>query len=199
MMSQTHILLAAALLAKPGERLRNTAIVVGAFVPDAAIYTLFAWSKFAGIEERTVWDTLYWQEPWQTYTAAGNSIPLYGAAMVVGVALAQLVPALFRPGLFLTFFALAALLHIAADLPVHVNDAHRHFWPLSDWKFISPVSYWDPDHHGRLFSLVEAVGGLLLSIILFRRFKALWVRLALVLIMLAYVAVPTYFILQLGS
>ncbi|MEM9734937.1 MAG: hypothetical protein AAF903_15865 [Pseudomonadota bacterium] len=199
MMSQTHILLAAALLAKPDKPLRNTAVILGAFVPDAAIYALFAWSKLAGINEETVWNTLYWQEPWQTYTAAGNSIPLYAVLLLIGVVLARLTPNLLRAALFLTFFSLAALLHIAGDLPVHVEDAHRHFWPLSDWKFISPVSYWDPQYHGRLFSFVEAGAGLLLGLILFRRFKALWVRLALATIMLAYGAVPAYFILQLGS
>lgn len=199
MMSQTHILLAATVLAKPGKPLRNTAVVIGAFVPDVAIYSLFAWSKLAGIDERTVWDTLYWQEPWQTYTAAGNSIPLYAILLLLGLVLLRGVPVLFRAGLFLTFFALAALIHIGGDLPVHVADAHRHFWPLSDWKFISPISYWNPDHHGRIFSFIEAAGGLVLCAILFRRFKTWWVRGALGLLVVAYIAVPTYFILKLGA
>ena len=29
-----------------------------------------------------------------------------------------------------------------------MDDAHRHFYPLSDYRFISLVSYWDPRHYG---------------------------------------------------
>ena len=85
MMSQTHILLAGALLAKPADttndRLRNGALVLGSFLPDAAIYILFGWSKIAGIPERQVWDEIYFSEVWQDWVAAGNAID--GAATVV--------------------------------------------------------------------------------------------------------------------
>jgi len=199
MMTQTHLLVASALLARPGEKLRNTAVIIGSFIPDAAIYTLFIWSKIAGIPEQRVWREIYWQEPWQTWTAAGNSIPLYVILLALGVIALRAHTAAFRIGLVLTFLALAALTHIAGDLPVHVDDAHRHFWPLSDWKFISPISYWHPDHHGGIFSIFESVLGVVLTIILFRRFKALWVRALLVLVCLAYIGVPLYFTLVLGG
>ena len=89
MNTQTHVLLAAALLAKPGEPARNTAIVAGALVPDLAIYTLFVWSKFAGIPERTVWSQLYYQPPWSDAVTAGNAAPLYIALLVIGIAASQ--------------------------------------------------------------------------------------------------------------
>jgi len=197
-MSQTHILVASTLLAKPGQKVRNTAVLIGAFVPDAAIYLLFIWSKVMGIPENTVWDTLYWQEPWQTYTAAGNSIPLYLALLLSGIVLLRAGSGVWRIGVFITFLALAALTHVAGDLPVHVEDAHRHLWPISDWKFISPVSYWNPDHHGNIFILFEAIAGILMSIILFRRFQTLWVRIALGLLIAAYIAVPAYFTFMLS-
>jgi len=106
MMSQTHLLIASAAFAKPDQPLRNTAVLIGAFVPDAAIYALFAWSKFDGIPEQKVWNELYWQEPWQTYTAAGNSIPLYLLMLLVGVVVLRAIPGIWRIGLFATFFAL---------------------------------------------------------------------------------------------
>ena len=199
MMSQTHILVASALLAKPGQKLRNTAVLLGAFVPDAAIYGLFVWSKLKGIDEKTVWDELYWQEPWQTYTAAGNSIFVYIALMLIGAIALRNAPAAHKIGLFLVFLSLAALTHLAADLPVHVDDAHRHLWPFSDWKFISPVSYWDPDHHGTAFSIFEVLLGMVLCAILFRRFKSWLVRTPLIILLAAYVLVPLYFTLQLGG
>lgn len=198
-MTQTHLLVATALLARPAEKLRNMAVVAGALIPDAAIYVLFAWSKVAAVPERRVWDEIYWNEPWRTWTAAGNSIPFYVILLVIGVVLLRAHRAAFRIGLVLTFVALAGLTHIAGDLPFHVADAHRHFWPLSDWTFVSPISYWHPDHYGDVFSLVESALGVVLAIILFRRFKTLWVRVLLVLVCTAYIGVPLYFTLALGG
>ena len=198
-MTQTHLLIAGALFAKPGEKLRNTAVIVGALVPDAAIYFLFLWSKVMAIPERKVWDELYWQEPWQSWTAAGNSIPIYMGLLVLGVVLLRTAGSVWRIGLFFAFLALAALVHIAGDLPVHVHDAHRHLWPLSDWKFISPISYWNPDHHGGIFSIFEVGLGLLLAVALFRRFTTIWVRAVLGLVIVAYLAVPIYFTFMLGG
>ncbi|MGI9355107.1 MAG: hypothetical protein ACR2PF_08105 [Rhizobiaceae bacterium] len=199
MMTQTHLLVAASLLAKPGEKLRNTAVIVGSFVPDAAIYTLFIWSKLASIPEQKVWREIYWQEPWQTWTAAGNSLRFVMLPAFAGVAALRIPALAYRIGLFAVFLALAALTHVAGDLPVHADDAHRHFWPLSDWKFISPVSYWHPDHHGGIFSILESMLGVMLAIILFRSFKGLWVRIVLVLVCLAYIALPLYFLLMFGG
>ena len=202
MMSQTHILLASALLAKPADttngRLRNAAVVLGSFLPDAAIYVLFGWSKIAGIPERQVWDEIYFSDIWQDWVAAGNSLPIWIVTLVVG-ALALRSGGLHRFGILLFFAAAAALIHIAGDLPVHVDDAHRHLWPLSDFRFVSPVSYWDADHHGRTFMFVEAALGLTLCFILFRRFTARWVRIGLSQLLIAYIAVPFYFLVVLGG
>lgn len=199
MISQTHILLASTLLAKPNQKLRNCAVLIGAFVPDLAIYALFVWSKIAGVPESTVWGKLYWQEPWTTYTAAGNSIPLYLTLLMLSVLALRNVKGAFKFGLFAAFFSLAALTHIATDLPVHVADAHQHLWPLSDWKFRSPISYWDPNHHGRTFMLFEAALGIIMSIILFKRFKNIFVRVTLFTACVAYVGVPVYFRFILGG
>ncbi len=199
MMSQTHVLMASALLARPNQKLRASAILIGAIVPDLAIFALFGWSKFAGIPEATVWRDLYWQQPWQTLTALGNSIPLYGALLLLAVIFLRAPRALFRPGTFLLFFALAALIHVLGDLPVHVRDAHRHFWPLTDWKFISPVSYWNPNHHGDVFKYFEFALGVILSLVLMFRFKGFLPRLVLSITILLYLAVPAYFIWMLGG
>ena len=45
--------------------------------------------------------------------------------------------------------------HSLLDLPVHNDDAHRHFFPFSNYRFISPFSYWDPNHYGRIVAFVE--------------------------------------------
>ncbi|MCR9121253.1 MAG: hypothetical protein NXH91_03160 [Phyllobacteriaceae bacterium] len=217
MMTQTHFLVAAALFCRPDRPARqNAAVLAGAFAPDAAIYGLYVWSKIVGIPERRLWDEVYFSEPMTTLTAIGNSAPLYALIAIIGIALVR--PASVElagphgtvPMGFARFtapattniallFALGALTHLAGDFPVHASDAHPHFWPLTGWRFVSPVSYWDPDHFGRLFSLAEAVLGVALSVVLFRRFRTLWVRGLTLILLTAYLAVPAYFIFMLGG
>ena len=189
MNTQTHVLLAAAILAKPDAPARNTAVIAGALVPDLAIYTLFVWSKIAGVPERLVWNTLYYQPPWSTAVTVGNAAPLYLLLLLAALLLARY----WRPALLAAFFAGAALIHLAADFPVHVDDAHAHLWPLTDWRFRAPVSYWHPDHHGRLFALFEIGLGVVLTVLLWRRFHAFWVRGLLIAAGLAYLGPPLYF------
>jgi hypothetical protein len=50
---------------------------------------------------------------------------------------------------------LSMVLHSLGDLPVHNDDAHRHFFPFSNYRFISPISYWDQNHYGSIVSVVE--------------------------------------------
>ena len=67
----------------------------------------------------------------------------------------------------LNHFFLSVLCHAFCDLPVHVHDAHRHFFPLSDYRFISPWSYWDVRYHGRTVALVEALLAFLCSLYIY--------------------------------
>ena len=197
-MTQTHLLAAAAAFAKPDHPARNAGLVAGALLPDAAIYILFAYTKIAGIPETTLWRELYFAPWFQDWVAMGNSLFLWLALLVVGFLLLRL-PSAFRIGLFVFFLALAALLHVALDLPVHHDDAHRHLWPVSDWRFLSPVSYWDPAHHGRVLIWFEAALGVALAIVLWRRFGSATIRAVLAFAAIAYVAVPAYFTWRLGA
>jgi len=171
MMTQTHLLIATALFAKPGQKRRNRAIIAGALIPDASIFILFAYASLTGIPGSTLWNHTYWTEPWQSLGMIGNSAPLY-----------------------LVFLAIS--LWLAADFPVHHDDAHIHFWPLSQWRFHSPISYWDVDHYGNIFAIFEALLGIALMALLFRRFKTLWVRICLALGAALYLAVPLFFLLS---
>ena len=113
----------------------------------------------------------------QNVFAIGNSMPL--ALLGLGIFLWQKRPA--GAALFASM-----LLHHLADLPLHHDDAHRHFWPLSDYRFISPVSYWDPDHFGNYGALLETGLLLLASVVIWRRAKSIWAKSILVLISMAY-------------
>ena len=45
--------------------------------------------------------------------------------------------------------------HVAADVLTHGTDARPLLWPLSEWRFESPVSYRERERYGRLFTLAE--------------------------------------------
>ena len=189
MQTQTHLLLASVALGRdkaPGEQ---SALLAGALLPDLSIFVLAAWAMLAGIDGATLWSVTYWAEPWQSASAVSNSVFVWGLIALAG--------RLTRRR-WLCVLGLAALLHVAFDLPVHADDAHRHFWPVSDFRFASPVSYWDPAHHGRIVSVIEAAGGVALCVLLWRRHARRAVRALLVLLAAGYVAVPLFFALTLG-
>jgi len=95
-------------------------------------------------------------------------------------------------GLMLLVFALAAILHVLTDLPLHHDDGHPHFWPLTNWIFRSPVSYWDPAHHGNVWSAFEFLLALTLIVILWRRFDVRVTRFILFFVAVSYFVVSFY-------
>lgn len=200
MNTQTHLLLASALFSRPGRdnRLRNTAVVTGALLPDAVIFVMFAWSKLIGAPESEVWSTWYFNPPWLTAIDWMNSIPLFGVILLVGWVLPEQPRAYNRLSAVLMLFALAAITHLLGDLPLHVDDGHAHFVPLTDWRFVSPLSYWDPRYYGNIISLLELGLGLVLIFILWRRFTARLVRALLLFAVVTY-AIPYVWFVLLGG
>ncbi len=161
-----HMVIASAALASPNAPKRNWAVLIGALIPDASMFVFFAWSRLQGWSGDETWNVQYWNEPWQTLGAVSNSLALFGALLIL---------ALWRKWSLWSVLASAALLHIALDFPLHADDAHRHFWPISDWRFFSPVSYWDPAHNGLIGGAIETVSMLFAAGVLWWRFtNARW-------------------------
>ncbi|NQY40737.1 MAG: cobalamin biosynthesis protein CobQ [Henriciella sp.] len=161
-----HMVIASAALASPNAPKRNWAVLIGALIPDASMFVFFAWSRLQGWSGDETWNVQYWIEPWQTLGAVSNSLALFGALLIL---------ALWRKWSLWSVLASAALLHIALDFPLHADDAHRHFWPISDWRFFSPVSYWDPAHNGLIGGAIETVSMLFAAGVLWWRFtNARW-------------------------
>lgn len=129
---------------RPGE---VAPVTVGALLPDAPMFVFYAWERFVRqTPEMTIWREQYHDPGWQTFFDVFNSLPLIAVALLVAHFFA------FRTG----FLLVASMgLHALMDLPLHREDAHRHLWPLSDWRFESPVSYWHPSHYGQWVSLAE--------------------------------------------
>ena len=192
MNSPTHTLLALALLSKQGDKKQNWVIALGSIIPDAAIYLWAPYQRFVnGVSGETLWRELYFAEPMQNLIAYFNSIPIYGALAVLGYVMRAKTW-----GKFMLFFALAALIHMATDLPVHNHDAYRHFWPFSDWRYISPFSYYESEHHAGWVSLVEATIALISIFVLWRRFPKRWVKIILGIFAILYLMLPILFALS---
>ena len=71
---------------------------------------------------------------------------MWGVVLALGLALRRT---------WVIALAGAALLHIGLDFPLHHDDGRAHFWPISNWIFESPVSYWDPAHYGSILTPIE--------------------------------------------
>ena len=200
MNTQSHILIAATLFAKPGKnnRSRNIAAIAGGLLPDLAIFVMFFWSKFTGVPEAIVWREWYFSPFWQFWIDIFNSAPLFLVVLAAGAILSKWGAKFSELGLVLVIFSLSAIAHLIGDFFLHVEDAHAHFWPLHSWRFASPVSYWNPQYYGNYAAAIEAIAGIIMAIALFRRSEAKWLRIVLVLSVAAYIAVPAYFILGLG-
>ncbi|WP_119066653.1 metal-dependent hydrolase [Rubrobacter indicoceani] len=54
--------------------------------------------------------------------------------------------------------------HTVVDFLTHAEDPRPLFYPFSDWTWNSPVSYYDPEHYGRTFSLLSNGGALVLIV-----------------------------------
>ena len=166
MNTPAHLILGAAAFADPADRRRTWGAILGAFAPDLSLYVMAGVAIWIlGISPQQVFGTLYYSTAWQGVFAVDNSFVLWG----IGLALA-----LWAGSGWAVAFTGAALLHLATDLPLHGHDARMHFWPVTDWKFHSPLSYWE-GASGRIWSWVEMTVTTGLAIMLiFRPYSLSW-------------------------
>lgn len=166
-------------------------VVVGGVLPDIPIYLFYLYTKcIRGVAEEKIWKRLYYRDQWYRIFSAFHSIPIMAALCLLGWGLGVQSLALL---------AGSALLHNVFDLPLHSEDAHRHFVPISNIRFESPLSYWDPDHHGRLVAGCEILFVAALSIHLYPAIVTWWAGVALVAINLVHVIGYVSFYLASGD
>ena len=203
MNTQAHLLLAAAILtsrpnAEPNKALvvgghddgsekfqwwKQLAIILGALIPDISLYVMFVQARIRGISHDVIWSELYFSSFWQSVGAINNSIPLFLGLLILGAGLRRYHQAV---GTTIVLFSMAAILHCLTDLPLHVDDGHPHFWPLTHWIYASQVSYWDPNHYGQYWLMLEIAGASICTWLLWRRFQSLWMRLFASAALLSY-------------
>lgn len=166
MNTPTHLLVGAAAFARPGGRAVNAAALAGSAAPDLSLFAMVFWSGVVlGRSPDQIFGEDYYAPFWRSVFAVDNSVFVYGALLLAGLALRAAAA-----GPPLVAFAGAALLHIGLDLPVHHDDGRPHFWPLTDWVYASPISYWDPQRSGHWVSLGETALFAGLAVLLWRRF-----------------------------
>jgi hypothetical protein len=146
MNTPAHAIINLLLFRKKDREIHTIPIVAGALLPDVPIFVFYGWARCNGLDERSIWRQDYFDSGWQLVFDAFHSLPLLGLAWFMAWRARMNALAVFSASMFV---------HSLFDLPVHHDDAHRHFWPLSDVRFSSPVSYWDPAHFGQFVGLLE--------------------------------------------
>jgi hypothetical protein len=169
MNTPSHILIScAAVGSSPARRLWPA--LIGGALPDAPIYLFYTYEKLIlRAPEFQIWRLDYFSSPIQPVLDALHSFPLI--LIVLGIALAV------RNDL-LKWLSLSLILHACSDFPLHHDDAHRQFFPFSGYRFESPVSYWDPRHHGLWGGGIELVVTVFAMAVLLHRHRTASVRAA---------------------
>ena len=173
MITTTHAILNSALLGRKENPTHYWPVVLGSIFPDFPMVLYFLFYSLQSLHIPLTGGYLNEYRFRQLWVDWGHSIPL---ALVVALVCFL---AKFQGGLY---FSLSVLLHSLEDLPVHADYAHRHFLPLSNYRFYSPISYWDPQHHAKIVAPIEWLLVLACIGVLWRRGLRPWVQALLLFI-----------------
>ena len=188
MNTPTHGIINLALLIKPQTPQANLAIVIGGILPDIPIFIFYLWAKFiARLPEVKIWSEAYYQPFIQNIVAIFHSIPLAIICWLISYYFGWQI---------LQVICISLLLHSLLDLPVHNDDAHKHFFPFSNYRFISPISYWDPKHYGSIVALIEILLVLLATLRVFPGINSVIGKALIILVNIFYWGSYTYFYLR---
>jgi hypothetical protein len=167
MQTFSHLLMTAFI----GDRLQKREIAVhsrsallGSLAPDASLYVLtFGYWGYRALFDPIQpgegpfgprYDALFFGDPF--WIISHN---LFHAPLVI-IFLAVLGYQAMRRqrswGGPLFWFALACGLHSFIDILTHHNDGPLLLFPFNwSYRWVSPVSYWDPAHYGTIFAPLE--------------------------------------------
>ena len=181
MNTPAHLILGLGVLSRPDSPKVNLAAAAGSLLPDLSLYLLGSYALFvSNVPPGIVFGEMYYSDAWQRIFAIDNSVFVWLCAGAAGW--------WFRRD-WLMVFGIAGILHVATDLPLHHDDGRQHFWPISDWIFESPISYWDPSRYGGIVGPLEVLLCMALAVWMFRRFRSLGSR-AMILLLAASEVLP---------
>ncbi len=166
MNTPAHLLVGAAVMGWGRHVQIMWAAMAGALLPDLSLYLMAGVSLFVlQIPPEIVFHELYYSFGWQTVFAVDNSFLIWG--LILGFAL-------WRRSIWGVALTGAALLHLGLDFLLHHDDGRPQFWPLSNWIFESPVSYWDVHNGARWVGPLTAAAALISFVVILLR-KPGWV------------------------
>ncbi len=181
MRTYSHLLMTAAANRVLGKRIglpvREAALLLGSFVPDIPLGVLTIVYLVAN-RLNPAWmldqqfDKLYFTDPvW----IIGHNL-LHSPVMILfmlGIGYFFGLNQHRSWGIWLFWFAVGCGFHSAVDILTHHSDGPLLFFPF-DWqtRFQSPISYWDRNYGGQVFTLLEYLLDLGLLAYLF----VCWVR-----------------------
>lgn len=164
MNTPAHMMLNLGLLGRRQTPTHQVAVLVGAALSDMPIFVFYLWEKaWRAVPESVIWEH-YFDARWQMAFDLFHSFPV---AILGGVL------SLLAKSKGVALFWASMVLHSLGDFPLHHDDAHRHFFPLWNWRFLSPVSYWDPRFYGEIFTIFEILMVLVVGLWIWR--GATWV------------------------
>jgi hypothetical protein len=157
------MLIAASLFARPDKPALTWVAVAGGLLPDLSLYLLVFWSLgVRGESTDKVFGENYFSADWQRIFSIDNSFFVWALVIAIG---------LYAKREWVWVLGVACIVHVLADFPLHHDDGRAHFWPVSDWVFQSPVSYWDVNHHAGIVAPLEGLLCILLYVYLFWKFR----------------------------
>ena len=170
-------------------QLSKSAVLFGSFLPDVPLILLtfiflgVDWARGVSLtfsndpdNPSLTWrlfDDWFFNNPW--VISAQN---FFHSPLLVAVFIA-LSFVLWRRGVrgagWCFWLMCSAMLHTLVDIPLHHSDGPLLLYPLNwTWRFASPVSYWDPEHFGREFFVLEHLLDLGLIVILALPYLIRW-------------------------
>lgn len=165
MQTQSHFLMTAALngpLKKRGYAVHTGAFLLGSFMPDvplfvlSVIFGLFSAMAEGGMTSAALaeYDRLFFNDPvWIIPHNFFHAPFILAAIFAVGLLLHRRGA---KWGSRLVWFALAGAFHTGVDILTHHHDGPLLLFPFDFYtRFSSPVSYWDPDYYGNIFTPIE--------------------------------------------
>ncbi len=155
--------------------------VFGALLPDTAVFVFFIINGLIlGYSHEVLWDDMYFYSNWSVLFTLSHSLLLWPVLFALGNLLRQS---------WLRWLSISALLHISVDFCVHTADAYKHFWPLTDWRFISPVSYWNRAEYGQYVGLFDSILVICLLLALAYQYRSKrYYQLSIAILALLYIA-----------
>ena len=151
------------MLAKHGVKAGRAAGIAGAAgaaFPDlpsfagTAYYvgTAYLTEGWSSMNSQQILDNIYFTGPFGgTGSALHSAVPV--AALLI-LYWATRLKQIDRRRILL-WFLIGWLGHAFADFLTHVNDTRPLFWPISDWQWSSPISYYNYNYYGRQFFFIS--------------------------------------------